>query len=203
MEMLKSYLALNKDVSRNKKLTLTGFGGNRNPVDFSSLPPNFAPFFQTLDSLKYEWETIEPLDEDQKVYGSLNILQPKDILGDWQGVVYFDDAGADNPIRNFKPVDFYSPENCVGYFHDENKVDMMYLLTMGENETECLYINFAGYVELLFMSRGFLHWPYVLLGLQGKDDLGVTEKFKTYMPELFPTFKWEEFVALYEKVKIK
>ena len=203
MEMLKDYLALNKDIARNKKLTLTSFGGNRNPVDFSALPQSCAAFFETLDSVKYEWESIEPLDEGQKVYGSLNILQPKDILGDWKDVVYFEDTGANNLIRNFRPVDFYSPEKCVGYFDDGNKVDVLYLLTLGESETECLYINFAGYIELLFMARGFLHWPYVLLGLQGKSDLGVTEKFKKYMPELFPAIKWEEFVALYEKVKLR
>lgn len=29
------------------------------------------------------------------------------------------------------------------------------------------------------------------------------EQFKTYMPQIFPDFKWEEFVALYEKVRIK
>jgi hypothetical protein len=62
-----------------------------------------------------------------------------------------------------------------------------------------------GYIQLLYMARGFGYWQQTLLWLQGNPEgnPNTVEEFKTYMPKVFPDFKWEEFVALYEKVKLR
>jgi hypothetical protein len=107
-------------------------------------------------------------------------------------------------MENFKIVDFFADESCVGYIHDEQKVDYMQYLDLGDSEPKPLSLNFAGYLELLLTCRGFAYWQLVILHLRnGGGYESKVEEFKTYMPQLFPDFKWEEFVALYEKVRIK
>ena len=74
-----------------------------------------------------------------------------------------------------------------------------------QDKPQGLNVDMEGYIQLLNMSGGFAYWQESLLFLQGNSEatLDSIEKFKKYMPLIFPDFKWDEFVALYERVKIK
>ena len=187
-------------------LTITKFNSkNASSEPSESLPGTLKDFYKSLSHLEYNWDTIELVDESGiKLKGRINILKAEEVLHDWEGTVYFKDIDHYDYMENFKVVDYFVSEACVGYIHDENKSDYMRFLSLGDTEAKPLSLDFAGYIELLFACRGFLYWQLVILNLRnGKGDESVVEKFKTYMPQIFPDFKWEEFVGLYERVRIK
>jgi len=200
MDIENAILDLDEEIVDHEKIKTTdrttGFDKvNPNLEDF---PVNLKKFYQTLDWFKIFWETNEEIIDGSKIYGYINILPSAEVLHDWKGVVYFDGDPADR--ANFKIVDFFLDEVCVGYYHDERKSDAMYIFNF-EGEPEPLGVNFAGYLELLLMARGFNGWQRVLQNLNGESVH--QSDFKIYMPQLFPDFKWEEFVGLYERVKLR
>lgn len=102
---------------------------------------------------------------------------------------------------------FFIGEACAGFYLGDgvNPPDNeMYMHRWGEGEEpEGLNVAFDGYVQLMYYARGWLYWQNVIMGLQGKSDYGKTERFKSELPLVFPDFKWEEFVSLYESVKLR
>ena len=168
------------------------------------LPGNLIEFYKNFHHLNYEWETREHMPNGEKVYGCINIKSAEAVLGSWEGTVYFKNIDHYDYMENFKVVDYFVAEACVGYIHDENRSDYMRFLFQGDTEAKPLGLDFAGYLELLFACRGYLYWQLVILHLRnGKGDESVVENFRTYMPQIFPEFKWEEFVGLWERVRIK
>ena len=120
-----------------------------------------------------------------------------------------------NPIERSKAPDQHGltmfdnfvPEACVGYYvapQGQKPNDELYFLNFGE-EPQGMNVNADGYIQLLYMARGFAYWQMALLSFQNNPttDENAVEEFRHWMPIVFPDFKWEEFVALYEKVKIK
>ena len=104
-------------------------------------------------------------------------------------------------------LDYFVPEACVGYYiaeDGEQANEELYFLFF-QDKPQGLNVDMEGYIQLLNMSGGFAYWQESLLFLQGNSEatLDSIEKFKKYMPLIFPDFKWDEFVALYERVKIK
>ena len=129
--------------------------------------------------------------------GSINIIPLKDSLKDKQP----------SYMHNLWMLDYFIPEACIGFFMAEpgqKPDDELYYLYF-EDEPQGLNVDMDGYVQLLYQARGFAYWQLALLFLQTnrKRKVPEVEEFKKYMPLIFPDFKWEEFVALYEKVKIK
>ena len=177
-----------------------------NPVgiDDKTLPRTLANFYNELSHTHIKWQTREPIDNGQKIYGSINILKAEQVLGDWEGRVYFKEHQHYAWMEKFKIVDFFVAEACVGFIQSQNNLDYLEYLDFGEPDTEPLDLTFEGYYELMISARGFLYWQRVILHLRkGSGYEHEVNRFKTYMPQIFPDFKWEEFVALYEKVKIK
>ena len=156
-------------------------------------------FYSEISLHKLEWTN----GANNSIRGFINILPIEQAVGSWDGIIYF--KGSNEGLKNFKPFDFFLPECCVGfYLADENENPNEELCAYDlEDEPEPLNVNMEGYIQLLYMARGFSYWSYVLRGLEGGRDYGVTEKFKKAMPEVFPDFKWEDFVALYDKVKLR
>ena len=168
------------------------------------LPQNLTDFYQIAPRFELKWQARELKNGDSPIQGLANILKPEQVLSDWAGIVYFKDQDHYDYMEHFKIVDFFADEACVGYVHDEQKVDYMQYLDLGAQEPQPLDLNFAGYLELLLACRGYAYWQLVILHLRnGSGHENKVEEFKTFMPQLFPDFKWEDFVALYHKVRIK
>jgi len=206
MEILDKFDAMDKEVDSTLKqvLKVTTY----DVKDSTSAPPTALPvslkeFYKSVDHLNYEWETKELADESGiKLKGRINILKAESVLSDWKEVVYFD--GDSEELKQFKIVDNFVPEAHCGFLLNEDKSDAMYYHESGERDLLPLGVDFNGYLELMFMARGFWYWQAVVLNIKnGKGNEGEVEKFKTYMPQIFPDFKWEEFVALYERVRIR
>lgn len=107
----------------------------------------------------------------------------------------------------FIPVD-YIEDICAGVFSKKNDDEMIYLHDFGIGFYK-LNVNFEGYVALAFAAGGYIMWQYVIIYLEyGKYDGAMLGKsryddFVENMPLLFPDFKMEEFIELYESLKIK
>ncbi|WP_426473910.1 hypothetical protein [Chryseobacterium balustinum] len=131
----------------------------------------------------------------------------------WEGNIptgnnyYIKGEDSFSKMGQFIPVD-YVEDICAGVFSKENEDEMVYFHDF-EIGFYPLKVNFEGYVELVFAARGYLMWQYVLIYLEyGKYDgarLGKSryDDFVENMPLLFPDFKMEEFIKLYESLKIK
>ena len=77
-------------------------------------------------------------------------------------------------------------------------------MEIGEDRTTTLGLDFNGYLEMMLAAKGWALWQRIIINLQlGTKYKSEVDDFKKYMPQLFPDFKWENFVALYEKVRIK
>lgn len=170
----------------------------------ANMPQTLNDFYSELNHLNFEWETREAINNGSKILGRIKILPAEQVLGSWEGIVYFKNIDHYDYMEKFKIVDFFIGEACVGFQQTDNNVDYMEYLDLGNLEAQPLSLTFEGYYQLMMMARGFLYWQRVILNLNnGSGYEPLVEKFKTYMPQLFPDFKWEDFVALYEKVKIK
>jgi hypothetical protein len=189
------------------------FPQQKSPDTISSeLPDNLIEFYKEIECFQLKWEANNLKNVDVPISGSINILKPDVVLSSWEGRIYIsnpDYPDYEEPLKDFKIVDHFESEACVGYTQDERRMDFMEYLDIGDSETERLDLDFAGYMDMMLAARGYTYWQLVILHLRnqlsGREDAydyGV-DKFKTYMPQLFPDFKWEDFVALYERVRIK
>jgi len=188
----------------NDKINLTDYDIDLGNESSSALLPKYlAEFYKENSHLKIEWETRELVGENSwKPCGRINILKADLVLSDWKEVVYFD--GDSQELKQFKIVDNFVPEAHCGFLLNENNSDAMYYHESGEPELVPLGVDFSGYLELMFMARGFWYWQQaVLLIKNGRTSTTAAGDFKTYMPQIFPDFKWEEFVGLWERVRIK
>ncbi|MCY1662520.1 MULTISPECIES: hypothetical protein [Chryseobacterium] len=183
----------------------------------NSLLSTMEGFYSITNGYSYEWESNIPTNiEGQKIseHGIINII-PLDELFEKPNVVELEEGynyyikGEDSFSKTgqFIPVD-YIEDICAGVFSKENEDEMVYFHDFGIGFYP-LKINFKGYVELAFAARGYLMWQYVLVYLEyGKYDGAMLGKsryddFAENMPIIFPDFDMEEFIKLYESLKIK
>jgi hypothetical protein len=204
----------------------TGGNGPRSTESFGEgffnnykdkLPPSLIGFYAITNGYSWQWEAKIPTrtsNEKNTEQGIINVLDLEDLFDEDILVTlsesrkyYIEGEEGFSKTGNFLPVD-YIEDVCAGVFSKENDDDIIYFYDFGIGFYP-LKINFEGYLELAFMARGYMMWPYVLVYLEyGKNDpakFGESryEDFSEDMPLLFPDFKMEEFIALYESLKIK
>ena len=181
------------DINQKHKINLPGSIKSR-------IPHKILSYYNEILYFKLAWT----YKKDKSIRGFIRILPIEEAVGDWEGKVYFKKRDPEH-MKDFKVLDFFLPECCVGFYlagKSGKPKEELYVFDR-EDVPVGLNVDVEGYIQLLYMARGFAYWPRVLQGLAGQEDAGVTEKFKKSMPKVFPDFKWEEFVALYEKVKLK
>ena len=174
-------------------------------------------FYSITNGYSYYWEgKIPTRTEGQKTSerGIINIL-PLDELFQKNSVIeleegrgyYIQGENSFSKTGQFILVD-YVEDICAGVFSKENDDEMVYFHDFGIGFYP-LKVNFEGYVELAFAARGYMMWQYVIVYLEyGKEDSALYGKsryddFVEDMPLLFPDFKMDEFIKLYESLKIK
>ncbi len=156
-----------------------------------------------MNGLTIYWVPEEA--EDPDVIGKVKIIPVEEILQDWKDVVFFDFTPQDERIRYFHPIDFFVDECCTGAFLNEpasNQEDISLYLYRFEGEPIKLYLGMEGYLKMLIAAKGFLYWQYSILEiLEGREN-PTSKKFKDWMPRLFEEFSWEDYVALYQEVRL-
>lgn len=174
-------------------------------------------FYSYTNGYSYHWEGVIPTKtEEQKTSerGIINIIPLNELFEKYNIIelekdhgYYIADEDSFSKTGQFIPVD-YIEDICAGVFSKENKDERIYFHDFGIGFYP-LNVNFEGYVELAFAARGYMMWQYVIVYLEyGKNDAAMFGKsryddFVENMPLLFPDFKMEEFVRLYESLKIK
>lgn len=182
----------------------------------SSLLITMEGFYGFTNGYSYNWEGNILTNEGQRINerGIINIV-PLDELFEKSNVIELEEGynyyiqGEDSFLKTgqFIPVD-YIEDICAGVFSRENEDEMVYFYDFGIGFYP-LKVNFEGYVKLVFAARGYMMWQYVIVYLEyGKYDGAMLGKsryddFEENMPLLFPDFKMEEFIKLYESLKIK
>jgi hypothetical protein len=201
MEHLLLFRTFSRNILANKSISFDKSDVDTNEtgsIDLSSealvrISPIIANYYKVFISFEQIWT----FKNDEEIRGFTNIIPLKESIED------------DEPkyMHGLRMLDYFVPEACVGFYlakKNQKPDDELYYLYF-ENEPVGLNVDMDGYVQLLYMSRGYAHWQKALLFFQGNKDVGVSwiENFKMSMSQVFPDFKWEDFVALYEKVKLR
>jgi hypothetical protein len=181
------------------KLTFYAPKKVRNKAQEMQVPRQIISFYENSNGFQLDWEMLRSPDPD--VLGRVKILSLTEVIQDWKDVVYFEDTELDDPIRTFCPFDFFVDEACVGIYLEEDFDDSLYLYKF-DSEPFRLDLDISGYIELLIAARGFLYWQNVIKALKTDGDNTEAERFRIFLPQLFPNFSIEEFSNTYESLRL-
>lgn len=206
METREKFNALKQELSNLNniqintcKLTFYAPKKVRNNAQEMRVPTQLLSFYEHSNGIELDWEMLNSPDPD--VLGRVKILSLDEVIQDWNGVVYFDDTELDDPIRTFSPFDFFVDEACVGIYLEEDFDDSLYLYKF-DSEPFRLDLDISGYIELLIAARGFLYWQNAIEALKTEDDNAEAERFRLFMPQIFPNFSFEDFSNTYESLRL-
>jgi hypothetical protein len=175
------------------------------------IPAQFIEYALENNGYSLTWRSRGDRPELPACYGSIRLLPIRTIFGDWKGHVYF--GWPEEPARRraFKVVDAFVGEACVGLYHDEHRDPGLYYYAFGEGEEpHPLHVDLKGYLRLLNYTMGYEYWQLAILSLlpddgrnpvyRSEDDF--TSRFRLTMSAWVPDFSYDEFVALFEEVKL-
>lgn len=200
----KALLNLRKEISYNYEMTI-----NKNEVIKKAAPAAkvkaewptaIKAFYSELNGVNMHW-THANFENQAKVCGKVKLLDIDSMNTDGNGLVWFEHTPIDSPLRNFKLIDFFADEAAVGFFESANSNPEMHLYLF-EGMPMPLGLDLEGYIKLLCQTRGFYYWQQAILALKNNQDNQESANFKLYMPQIFPEFKFEDFAALYQSVRI-
>ena len=172
-------------------------------IDFSKYKDiddkNILRFYRCLDWWKLSWKS-KP-ESDIKAEGIFEFISFERIMND----AWDDDLGGNDwapDMKGFRPLDmFYDGDGFVGFYIGRKDKKGLYLLH-SDSSVSPLHIDFEGYLKLLSISKGFGWWQNALVEIStGKHQPNVAS-FKENMPKIFPDFNYEEFISLYESLRI-
>ncbi len=185
-----------------------------------ALTASLYDYYRTCDNIILKWQPslIFKAEHGSKVnfsgcidLASLNdlfILQNRNELLNLQsGQWTFHGEETTDLVNNgkgqFRVLDRLASKAVTGYLELEgkDKNDTMYL---HDPDGKCysLNVDFEGYFELLCASYGFQNWQYAVLFKEYGVGEAFHNDFKESMPLLFPDFSYEEFIKLYESLKL-
>ncbi|GAB3825783.1 hypothetical protein GCM10028821_07140 [Hymenobacter jeollabukensis] len=140
------------------------------------------------------------------------MLPLRTTLRNWKEHIYFGWPEEPRRRRAFKVVDFFTPEACVGFYHDAQLDPGLYFFELGEGgEPYPLYVDLKGYLTLLSYTLGYKYWQLALLQLLPPDErnpgfqsnLTFTDKFRRDLSAWVPEFDYNKFVTIYQQVKLR
>ena len=199
---------LEDELESNPKIVVTDFqtplalNKKEKEVSKKVTPSVIFSFHQNLNGLSIGWKPKKKQNPDVK--GSVKVLSLNEILQDWKDVVYFNFTPEQERIRNFHPIDFFVDEACVGAFLNESsKQDVSLYLYSFEGEPTNLNLDINGYIQMMVASKGFLYWQYTVVEILESQENPVSQRFKEWMPKLFPGFSWQAYVQKYNQLKLQ
>ena len=165
------------------------------------LPSSFLEMYQKSDGMRIQWEATNI----EQAYGNMEFLEMEAVLSSWEGSIYeSEDLDFNEMLKFFHPFDQVSPEMLCGFMITPNETyESIYLNMAGETDTSSLELNFNGYVTMLYESRAYKNWPFILLNIKNNDlESPLITDFKSDMPMLFPDFDWDRYVTMYKSLQL-
>ena len=157
-------------------------------------------FYRFFDWLKIDWKSTESGEFQVDCEGVVDFIPLAQALSDaWDKDLGGNDWAPE--MLGFRPLDcFYDVDGMVGFFVGRN--DMKGLFLFSDSELYPLHVNFEGYLKLLGMSKGFGWWQNALVQISTGIHKPNVDSFKEKMLQVFPDFSWNQFVELYESLRI-
>jgi len=177
--------------SRSRKLLHKLHDSNRTDLESA------IQFYDYYNEFELNWHSVQ----QKTVLGKVNILSLDKVLINYKDFVYFDHTPEESPLRDFKIIDFFVDEACVGIYVGREDLLGMHFFEF-ENEAFPLHLDFEGYLNLLGVTRGYLYWQKVILDHLNNRETPITKEFKENMPKLFEDFDYKDFIKLYESLRI-
>lgn len=165
-----------------------------------SLPQSLTEFLQALNGLSVRWENR--VQDTTLIVGSLQILPVKEIVKDWNQIVYFDDD-TNAGLNQFYPVDFFADEACCGVFGGSKNDSLHYYAFSSGVEPYDLHLNIEEYVALAVEVKCYRYWPLIVQLITEKISSPMIQKFGDDMAVLFPDFSVEKFIRRYKELREK
>ncbi|MFN0187079.1 MAG: hypothetical protein ACKVQV_00100 [Bacteroidia bacterium] len=180
----------------------------------NEIEPWLLEFYRAgINGFKITW-TINETEESDEMRGSINIwpvestFKEKNYINvDSKEIKVNQVFGKTDKIKLqgiFRIVDYFVDEAQVGYFSDSAMKFRFYYMD-SDQEFWDLKLDFKGYFELACAAYGFEYWQQYILYREYKKAWHHTahNDFIQSMPEIFPDFKIEEFLTLYESLRLK
>ncbi|MDO7873776.1 hypothetical protein Q5H93_03460 [Hymenobacter sp. ASUV-10] len=131
-------------------------------------------------------------------------------------IYYIYDTNDDARLQDFRPVDIFKADACVGLLHDAQRSPHLYHFEeRGWPRLLPLEVDIQGYMNLLQLTLGFLNWQSLLVELASPRglarpftldaDRATCDTLRMILPrflQVYPDFSLEEFVARYDQVKL-
>lgn len=202
------FQSLERELSNNEKVELVEFniqeskGIRRKKKDEVKEPIDDAitDFYHSIRSVRIQWESN--FDDNADVAGEVKILPLEQVLADWKDDIYWEDDSPQSLRRLYHPVDFFIPEASAGILIQEEINPEMFFFPY-EEEPIPLGLNFQSYIKLLIEARGFFYWQKFIISLILDENSVESERFKSYMPRLFPDFKISNFEKLFTSLQLE
>jgi len=174
------------------------------------IPEQLKAYAMDVNGHTIRWDSPEDGSGRPACTGDLNLLPIESIYNDWKGIVYFDFT-KDERLKDFKVVDSFQDETCVGLYHDEAQDPGLYFFEFsGGNAPYPLHLDLKGYLTMLTFTLGYTYWQLAVMSLLPDDgqnpayrrSLNFTTEFRRDMKAWVPDFSWDAFVALYEQLRL-
>ena len=164
----------------------------------SFIDNDIIEFYKTSNGFNLSWK----VDLENGIGGNMRLLKLEDILYD-RDLSENQVIEENKLIRNFHPIDLFSPEaQCgimIGLDYQDNEIYLNYSPMI---ELYGLDLDFIGYMQMAIEAKVYFHWQSVLLDLQKEEESLLTKNFKQNMPNIFPEFNWNQFVNKYESLRL-
>ncbi len=164
------------------------------------LSGSLKDFYTQTNGYMLQWSHKKV--KDRFATGAVDILNLNKVLGDWKGVLWFEGAAKDDPMKNFRVLDYVTDEVFVGFYVNSEKQDHLFYYSISDVPVS-LKLDMQGYIQIMCFCHGFKFWQKAILSILDKKEYPETEHFKKYMPQLFNDFKYTDFEALYQSIKLK
>jgi len=161
----------------------------------------YQALYSQVKEVDIGWKSFK-FEKEPQVKGKIKILPFKQVFGDWEGIVWFNNHPNDKGLRHFRILDFFSNEACVGFYDSEDKSRELFYLYFGEKPIS-LSLDVEGYCQMLQKTFGYFYWQLAIIEIKTNKSGIESRDFKKYMPQLFQDFNYDEFVSLYHQIQIK
>lgn len=203
----RSFFDLIQLLKENNKLNVLSYGypnkidkPSQQAIEKVKLPDSMAIFLKALNSLHLTWEN--KVQDTTLIAGSIRILPGKEIVKDWNQIVYFDDHTSAS-LKNFLPVDFFADEACCGVFAGGKNDHLYYYAFSSGDEPYDLQLNIEDYMNLAIEVKCYRYWPLIVKLITQKENNPMIQKFGDDMTVLFPEFSVEKFMNRYKELSRK
>jgi len=170
------------EVSFGQPATASGIARARE-VAKGSLPAGMEELYGEMNGFHLRWKIRVPalLENNDRDWGTIELLPLDRIFGDWQGSVWFDDLPDGDRYRPVRPFERFAPEACAALVQPPEKTvgATVHYHYFGEQLEDTGY-PFPDYLDRLLASRGLFYWLETLCAkLQGAVE---TTAFRRKMP---------------------